>query len=203
MADDTYTVKINRRDGIVEITGPDKDWIAEQLDRLAVVFEPDPGDVQEEAISNDGGESKHSQIPKPKKLPDAEGESPAKRRGRGSGSSFKRNDDLVSKLVPETRQRLDAFVNERRAHFKEATDQAAILAEFLQTELGFSGVTPSDLYTIYDVMGWRAFNPRNALENAKVRKSYFSATGNGGYRLSHTGEVFARHDAKQPPADKT
>src|SRR5215207_4137391 len=39
MADDMYSVRLNRRDGTLEITGPDKDWVSKQLDRLSVVYE--------------------------------------------------------------------------------------------------------------------------------------------------------------------
>lgn len=207
MPDDIYSVKINRRDGIVEITGPDKDWIAEQLERLAVVYgetPPDEGHAggsgagAQEDETGTGGKSTRA---KPRTDDD---EATPRRRARGSGGSRgKRNDELAGKLTPEVRSALDVFVEERRPNFTDGPNQAAILAAFLQTELSWSTVAPDDLYTIYDMMGWPGPVPKSALDNAKTRKNYFTSAGRGKYQLSHTGERFGRHEAKNPSEDKS
>jgi hypothetical protein len=204
MPDEIYSVKINRRDGALEITGPDKTWIAQQLERLAVVYEEEPvgGALAQGSVSNDdGGATREtSSKPKPDKTTTAAGAARMpRRRGKGSGSRGKRNDELAQKLTAEIRASLEAYVDERRSNFSDGPSQMAIIAAFLQTELGWDAVTPNDLYTIYDVMGWPGPHPKAALDNAKARKNYFTSAGPGRYRLSHTGERFGRHEAKAKP----
>ena len=48
-----FSVRINRKEGVVEIEGSDKEWIATQLEKLAVVYEssPESAEVQEPAPS--------------------------------------------------------------------------------------------------------------------------------------------------------
>ncbi len=209
MPDETYQVKINRRDGVLEITGPDKVWIAEQLDKLAVVYndvplaDPAPGIG---ASAPNGARSAGDANQKRPVKASAEGqdESPPRRsRGRGSGFRGRRNDELARRLTAEVRGSLQSFVDERRPNFSDGPNQAAILAAFLQTDLDWDTVGANDLYTIYDVMGWPAPNPRNALDNGKTRKNYFTTVGRGRYQLSHTGERFGRHEAKNPPPEKS
>jgi hypothetical protein len=204
MPEDHYSVKINRRDGVVEITGPDKGWIAEQLDRLSVVYEPEPSDpAPRDLRGNDADvvdETGTGGKPRRGKPKATEGEDGAtRRRAKGGGYRGKRNDDLAQKLTGDVRGNLDTYVEERRANFTDGPNQAAILAAFLQTELGWDTVGPNDLYTIYDAMGWPGPNPRNALDNAKTRKNYFTSAGRGVYRLSHSGERFGRHEARTAP----
>jgi hypothetical protein len=100
---------------------------------------------------------------------------------------------LEAKLTREVRTALEAYVDERRPNLTQATDQAAIMATFLEDNADVSGgVTVDELYTVYAVMGWPAPNP---LENARNRKGYFSGQRDGRYPLTHTGERFGRHDS--------
>ncbi|HEV7750833.1 MAG TPA: hypothetical protein VGO71_04790, partial [Baekduia sp.] len=182
MTDEHYTVKINRRDGVVEITGSDKDWIAEQLERLAVVYieevaDADPPMVSEvgaEPVNGDGtagGDDATGTAPKP-----------ATRRKKGGGYRGTRNAALVAELTADVQQKLATYQDARKSHWKDATDQAAIVAKFLKDERQMDGVTPDDLYTVFDVMGWRGPNPKNALQNARYRNRYFTSQ-DGKYML--------------------
>jgi hypothetical protein len=203
MTDESYTIKINRRDGIVEITGPDKDWIAQQIEALRVVYErqPDDAPLQDPLSADvDGALDETGTGRKSKRGNAAEGEAGRPgRRARGGGFRGTRNDELAQRLTADVRANLDAYVEERRPNFTDGPNQAAILAAFLQTELGVDTVGPNDLYTICDVMGWPGPNPRNALDNAKTRKNYFTSAGRGRYRLSHSGERFGRYEASSAP----
>jgi hypothetical protein len=162
MPDENYTVKINRREGIVEITGPDKNWIAEQLERLAVVYEPEPeDDTAPETLAAEGSDDGSTREPiAATTAPAATTTTTAEPRRRGR-SAFRGtvNDELETKLTAEVRTKLGAYVDERRPKFKDAPDQAAILAAFLEDEIDWRGVSADDLYTVYVVMGWPAPNP--------------------------------------------
>jgi hypothetical protein len=194
-----YTVKINRREGMVEITGNDKDWIAKQIEALRVVYQPQPdqhADVDPPTIpTSDEGEgfvTGGGSEP----IRGGEASKPATRpRKKGGGYRGTRNPDLVAKLTADVQQKLATYQDERKSHWNEATDQAAIVAKFLKDECQMDGVTADDIYTVFDVLGWRGPNPRNALQNARYRKGYFSNQG-GKYTLTLTGERFAQHDAK-------
>lgn len=210
MTDEMYTVKINRREGVVEITGPDKDWIAEQLDRLTVVYGEHPGSppppelpaIDTNETVDETGTGAKAKRAKAKTAESDDG--PPRRRGRGGGGfRGRRVDELAQKLTPDVCNSLQAYVDERRANFTDGPNQAAILAAFLQTELSWNTVTPNDLYTVYDVMGWPGPNPKSALDNAKSRKNYFTSAGRGSYQLSYSGERFGRHEAKGPAESKT
>jgi hypothetical protein len=199
MAEENYTVKINRRDGVLEIAGPDKDWIAEQLDRLAVVYDwtqdspADPPPASDAAAgSEDAGVIDVQEVTPAKPAP--------KRRAKSGGSRPTRVPELAEKLTPEVRNSINKYVEERRSNFSDAMREATILATFLKVELGQVTLQPNDLYTIYDVMGWKSSHPRNALENAKNKKKWFSLTSRGVYELSHAGEQWGRHEAKDAPA---
>lgn len=206
MPDETHHVKINRRDGVLEITGPDKVWIAEQLDKLAVVYNdvppadtaPGVGESAPHGARSADGRAR----PVTASAEDPDEGPPRRSRGRGNGFRGRRNDELARRLTAEVRGSLQSFVDERRPNFTDGPNQAAILAAFLQTDLHWDTVGANDLYTIYDVMGWPGPNPRNALDNGKARKNYFTTVGRGRYQLSHTGERFGRYEAKNPPPEK-
>lgn len=176
MPEDTYTVKINRAEGILEITGPDKGWIAEQLDKLAVVYAP--SSVVEHA---------NGKTETPRRAPEA------KTKTRRSGGRAKRNPDLEAKLTPAARTKLQKYVDERDAHWKRKSDQLAIIATFLLDELHWSAIDEDDVYTVYVTMGWTSpARPRSALENARGRDGYFGSWATGKLQLSHKGENFGR-----------
>jgi hypothetical protein len=190
MPGDTYSVKVNRQEGAVEINGPDKVWVAEQLARLAVVFESAPTPAQQSgggkpaagANGGGGGEQK-----------------PAQARRRASASSkATRVPELEQKLTKEVRAKLDTYKREREGKWTKLSTQAAVIATFLQDELEMETVSPDDMYTVYSAMGWRSpGNPRKQLDNARARDGYFLGWTSGRLALSHTGENFGRHGAKE------
>jgi hypothetical protein len=193
MAEDNYSVKINRRDGAVEITGGDKAWIAEQLDKLAVVYTaelPTESNAGIEDSTTNGGNAGGT------------GTGTKRRRSRskgGGGGSRARNagpSQVTEKLDAGARKKLEAYVAAR--DFKGTQKQAAIIAGFLQDELKFDGIDAADLTAVYDVMGWRKpVNPRAVINNARTRDGYFRGWVGGKTHLSAGGENFARIDSKK------
>lgn len=180
---DSYSVKINRQEGSLEITG-DKDWVSSKLSELKGIYSayvPQP--VRAESS---GGVAPVQSI-KPKK-------SPKKQAGTARAQ---KNSELETKLTKELKEKLAAYVSERQENFNRSLpSQAAIIARFLQEELGMVGVDQHDMYTIYATMGWRSpGNPAAQLNNALSRNHYFSSITEGKYVLSHAGENYASHDS--------
>jgi hypothetical protein len=192
MADDSYSVKINRRDGVLEITGADKDWISDQLRRLAIIYtEPAPVNTSRGRGSTSAGEA--STDPQAAETHEAKGRA-HKRGGTTRGS---RNVELEQKLTAEIKARLKAYVDERSNAWKKQTAQVAIISTFLLDELSWGSVDGDDIYTVCVTMGWPApGNPRSSLENARCRNGYFGGWSDGRLQLSHKGENFGRHDSK-------
>jgi hypothetical protein len=191
-----FSVRINRRDGVLEIEGPDKDWIADQLEKLAVVYEDAPGDSPPAGAGSGNGAAVNgtattttpantgSATPKPKR----------------KGGRAQRKSTLEQALTPELRGKLDAYKNERSGAWKTKTAAAAIIATFLMDELSYEGwIDEDDLYTVYSVMGWTADAPsnfRSVLKNAAIRNGYFGGWVNGRVQLTHSGENYGRGGSK-------
>lgn len=196
MPDQIYSIKINREEGVVEISGPDKDWIAEQLDKLTVVFQETPAPQSEKR-------SKRA-TPKGGEDPEPDGASNGKqRRRRGGSSRAKRVPELEQKLGSSVRNQLQKWRDERESHFKSLSKQAAIIATFLLDVLKWEDVGPDELYTVYVMMGWPPpGTPKSQLENARARDQYFGPWESGKVKLSHTGERFGRNEAKVPVKKK-
>lgn len=192
MAEDNYSVKINRRDGAVEITGGDKEWIGAQLDKLAGVFNAEPpaaaGPAAEETKTNGGdGVTPHA---------------PKRRRSRSTGGSSrargktKEKSPVFDKLTSEVSKQLEAFMAERE--YKGRQKEAAIIATFLEDELEFGGIDQDDLAAVYEVMGWKApINTRAVINNARDRDKYFQGWAQGRTHLSVAGKNFGRIDSKK------
>jgi len=185
----SYTVKINRREGAVEITGADKEWIAEQLDKLSVVFAVDSpaplvGTEDEPAATSNGAKRAGAATGKGRK------------RGGAAKTKGKIESEVPDKLTADMQQALAAFQKERGDHWDSAQNQAAIIAYFLTEKLGFDGISADDLAAVYPIMGWRApVNPRAVINNARDRKGYFQSWKDGRSSLSVTGRNFVLHDA--------
>lgn len=177
--DQSYTVKINRAEGIVEITGTDKDWIAAQLDKLAPVY-------------SGSGPAPRRSTPNVKEPGATPAESKPRPR-RGTGDRAQRKPELEAKLTPEVKKTLQEYVDARSGHWKPQTNQVAIIATFLLDELGWDTVDEDDIYTVYVTMGWPSpGKPRSTLENARGRNGYFGPWSDGKLHLSHKGENFGR-----------
>jgi hypothetical protein len=193
-----FSVRINRRDGVLEIEGSDMEWIAAQLERLAVVYEEQPVTGPSKAPSTASPAppvAAPSTSSKPQTSP-----APARaRKGSGRGAHrASRKPELEQVLTPELRTALQAYVNERSATWKRNTSQAAIIATFLMDNGGWGGyLDDDDLYTVYSVMGWPApSNFRAQINNARHRNGYFGNWTEGRVQITHAGEQFGRHGSK-------
>jgi hypothetical protein len=192
-----YTVRINRHDGVLEVTGPEKEWVDEKIEQLTSVL----SDFQLKPAVGGGARRKPRSTPRKGRAEDAvdkaqDGtETPIRRRGSGGRSDI--NEDLRDSFSTEVKQKLKNYIGARRKAWDGSQSaQAAIIATFLHDELGFPGVDQHDLYTVYTVMGERSpGNIRSQLTNARQRARYFSGLSNGKMILSHAGENFARFDS--------
>jgi hypothetical protein len=187
MSDAAYSIRIDRSQGSVEISGPDKAWIAEQLATVLPI------------LTNEKPASKPPHEGRRQDVPDPNGEKTRKsgsRTRRSSSSSGKANPNLSGLLTGEMKTKLHGYLEERSKEAKDAQSQAAVIATFLLDELDWAEVTADDLFTVYSEMGLKIPVTRAALNNAHSRKGYFSAPDDGKYRVSHKGQNFARHDSK-------
>jgi len=189
-----YSVKINRRDGALEVAG-DKDWVDQKLRELAPVFQA-PIEVETGDDSRTG-----TPVAPTRRRQTA---SRSKQRGNGQGKQLRRrktarpqkNADLATKLTSPIKQKLQEYRDARSAAFNaKATHAAAIIAGFLRDELDVTEIGEDELYTVYSVMGWRAPNVRSALVNAYERDKFFGGATEGKRELTQSGETFARHGA--------
>jgi DNA-binding protein H-NS len=194
MADDNYNVKINRRDGVVEITGTDKAWIAEQLDKLSVVYTDEPpAGVETDSPASEGDSGTSTR--KPRRRPTA------KKKG-GTKTKAKAASEVPEKLTEAMQKKLEQFKEARKDHFKSRQDQAAIIATFLEDEMKLEGTSSQDLAAVYEIMGWRApVNARAVINNARDRNNYFRGWSKGRAPLSVTGKNFGRIDSKKAKSE--
>jgi hypothetical protein len=183
-----YSVRINRRDGAVEVSG-DKDWVDEKLRQLAPVYE---APVTDEGANRTTQPRKRTKRSKPKDGGPVETKEKQPRRRRSGRPQ--RSADLAAKLTSQVKQELQEHRDARSTAFdKKATNQAAIIAGFLRDELEMNEVGEDDLYTIYNIMGWSTPTVRSALMNAAERDKYFGGMTDGKRELTQKGENFARH----------
>lgn len=185
MSESAYSVRVDRSQGIIDISGPDKDWIAEQLATLMPTLEAErPPKKRRREDEGSGSPAK------------PEGRKPSTRSRRASASSGKANPNLSERLSSETKTKLNDYLEQRSKKASDAQSQAAVIATFLLDELDWPEVTADDLFTVYSDMGLKIPATRSALSNAQKRKGYFSTPSDGKYRISHRGQNFARHDSK-------
>jgi hypothetical protein len=195
-----YSVRINRREGIVEIEGTDKDWIAEQLKRLAPVYEQPAAaavTTQTQAPAPSNGGTPTAETPAKPAAP-----TPTVSRGRRGRGRATRKPELEKALTPDIREALEKYREERSKAWRSLVAQAAIIATFLMDHVGGDWsegwIDEDDLYTVYNVMGWAdgPSNFRSQLSNARQRNGYFGPSRNGRTQLTHGGEKFGRHGSK-------
>jgi hypothetical protein len=193
-----YSVRLNLKDGALEISGPDKDWIDAKIDQLRDTvlagFEPSTGERQELRK-----QPKRKNTKKVATSPshETEGDRPTAKRSRGTSTRSSIDEELQARLTSEVRAELQKYVDARRKAWNGSQSaQAAIIATFLHDKLGLEGVDQHDLYTVYTVMGERTpGNIRSQLTNARQRSRYFAGLQDGKMVLSHAGENFARLDS--------
>lgn len=193
MADDNYNVKVNRRDGVVEITGTDKAWIAEQLDKLSVVYTDEPPSETDAAEVAD--EPKTTTTKRTKRRG-------TKKKAGATKKKVKQASEVPDKLTEPMQKKLEQFKEARKDHFSSRQDQAAIIATFIEDELKLDGTSAEDLGEVYEIMGWRApVNPRAVINNARDRNNYFRGWSKGRAPLSVTGKNFGRIDSKKAKSE--
>lgn len=186
--DEQYSVKINRSEGIVEISGADKDWIAAQLDKLGGWLSG-PASAREPNVVQLRADTKTAVRTGDPKEP---------RQRRAGARRANRKPELEALLTAEVKKKLQAYMDERSG-YKSQPDQLAIMATFLLDELNWSEIDEDDIYTVFVSMGWATpGNPSSTMNNAQQRKKYFGPFNNGKMQLSHTGENFGRTGALQP-----
>lgn len=192
--DDSYRVKINGETGEIDISGPDKEWVAAQF---AVALAQSG-----ESSGGGGGRSKRST---PRKTPRTADPDPSENGGgkrtrrRASSGRASRDAALEAKLTKPVQADLQKYRDERETYWKPIGNQAAIIASFLEDNLDIEAVGPDQLYTVYSVMGWPTpSNFKKQLENAHYRNGYFGGFTDGAAALTHKGENFARHEATKP-----
>jgi hypothetical protein len=198
-----YSIKINRRDGALEITGPEQSWVDAKLQELQTVYMdplPDAEDGAESSTPSNTGKRAQRRPTKKAAPPVGGSESAPKPKAatrRRSGRP-KRNPDLEAVLTREAKEGLQEYIHERQAAWdKKQTNQAVIIATYLHDELDWTGVDENDLYTVYRALGLDGpTNFRSVLQNAYNRDKFFSGMEEGKYSLSLPGENFARNKAK-------
>jgi hypothetical protein len=188
-----FSVHINRRDGVVEVEGSDKEWVAEQLRQLASVYEPSVDDRPAAVVPTPTPVTTAARSTPPRPRP--------RRAGRSTSGRARRNPELAQALTSEVRTALQAYVDERQAAWRSQVNQAAIIAAFLMDNLGTDGWIDEDsLYTVYSIMGWPLPNNfRAQIDNALRRNGFFGGWVEGRVQLSHSGEQFGRHGSRASP----
>jgi hypothetical protein len=200
MPSDEYSVKVNRRDGVVEIIGPDKDWVAQQLERLAPIFEAAPPGAPLDTVRISGSSDAQPTNARTAAVPRT-------RRSGGTRASAKasKSPELAALLAPDVKKALQAYRNEREAYWnKKQSLQPAIVATFLADNLAIEAISADDLYTVYTTMGWPGPSRyRSQLTNAQTREKHFGTVAKGKFPLTHAGENFGRHTSKEPLPPKS
>jgi hypothetical protein len=192
-----YVIKINRREGALEIQGEEKSWVDSKLKELEAVYLEGPMPPEENRESSDKVTTPlpsqgHQGSPTTKTPVNTRKTKPA------STARPQENPGLSAKLTPEVTKELAEYISERKEAFDKARPaQAAILATFLHDKFSWLGVDSHDLYTVYRKMG--ISQPSNyvaQLNNATRRNRYFEGMRDGKYHLSVQGENFGRLESK-------
>jgi hypothetical protein len=191
-----FIVRINRREGSLEISGEDKSWVDGKLTQLEYVYKEVPAVVAVPAsiaaqqpvavgvsTTKAGGTTKVAE--------------PRTTRKASGGKRPEINDELKDKLTREVIAKLNSFIAERdKAYNSSMTAQAIIIAIFLEDELNWKGVDKHDLFTVYRQLGTASGNTDAQLRNAYARNHYFSHIEAGKYMPSGSGDTFARHGSR-------
>lgn len=200
-----FSIKINRRDGALEISGPEQAWVDSKLTELSAVYLSPLPAVPEDGDDSGGGprptqpRAKRPSKAKPVNNSGNGTDGTAKpNRPRRSGGRPQRNPELESKLTREVLHKFMAYIEERQGAWdKKQTHQAAIIATFLEDELGWQGINEDDMYTVYRSLSMDGpTNYRSMLQNAYGRDKFFTGTNDGRYSLSIGGEKFGRNTSR-------
>ena len=178
---ENYLIKINLSEGVLEVSGSDKQWVAEKL-------------IEFKELLNSSITPK---TPSKREALNNKADTSVKRKASAPKGRSQKNDELEARFDKEVKEKLASYVSERQVAFDASLPaQAAIIATFLADELSLDGVDHNDTYTVYSVMGWKApGNSRSQLNNAMTRNQYFGSIKNGKSILSHKGENFSRFES--------
>jgi hypothetical protein len=196
-----YSIKINKRDGALEIAGPSQEWVDAKLAELNGIYTTPLEPGGEGAQDSRRGpaaprpRSRRGEAPRDKgakAAPEETGSAP--RRARRSGGRPQRNAELEARLPRDLLEKFSTYIEARKAAWdKKQTNQMAIIATFLEDEIGWTGIDEHDAYTVYRALGIEGpTNYRSTLQNAYGRDRFFSGMDDGKYSLSMPGEKFGR-----------
>ncbi len=191
---DEYGVKINRREGALEIVGPDKEWVDAKVEQLSSFLSQPVLAADDGNAGRTGTDSGRPQkLQQRKSAKDGAKTNVERPRKRGRPTI---NEELRGQLKGDIAKELQQYIAHRQSAWDSSkTAQAAIIAGFLHEQLDIEGVDMHDLYTVYSVLGERPGNTRSQLINARQRTSYFGGMVNGKAPLSIAGENFAKFDS--------
>lgn len=183
-----FIVRINRRDGSLEVSGEDKKWVDEKITQLEYVYKDSPKMTPlAQPVSH---------TPAPAASDSAKTEVKTSRKA----SASKRpeiNTELKAKLTRDVTAKLNAFITDRnKAYDSSLPAQAIIIAIFLEDELQWIGVDKHDLFTVYRELGTASGNTDAQLRNAYARNHYFSNIEAGKYIPSTAGDTFAHFGSR-------
>ena len=189
-----FIIRINRREGSLEISGEDKTWVDGKLIQLEYVYKEVPVSATPPVATL--AVNPVSATPTPKSSSAKNAESKIARKA-SSAKCPEINNELKDKLSGEVLAKLNTFITERdKAYGSSLPAQAIIIAIFLEDELGWNGIDKHDLFTVYRQLGTASGNTDAQLRNAYARNHYFSNIEAGKYMPSASGDTFARHGSK-------
>ncbi len=194
---DNYSVKINRRDGAIEVTG-DKEWVDEKLTQLSTVLTG--------PIETVGGESDHEPIrdekptrKRPTRKPKAAGEAgDGKKQHRRTGSPTVLRD---LDLAPKGKKSFKAFVQEKQP--KTQHDKNVVSVYYLTQIAKIGPVTTSHVLTCYRDMtrDWRLpADVPNSLALTTNRKRFLDTSDMQNIMVTPAG--FNQVEQDLPPKKK-
>lgn len=192
--DATYAVKFNSQQGTFEVTAPDGEWVATQVGELRELLATVPGP---QAAPAPGGSAGPAAATDPPAAKQAATRDPKRRPRAAAGGRVRVDEQLRAAIDGNVAKKLGEYIEARRNAWNESLSaQMAIIATFLEDELGREGIDPSEAFTVYTVMGERPpANLRSALTNARQRARYFAAITEGRWQLSQRGQNFGRFDS--------
>jgi hypothetical protein len=182
------------QDGVLEISGPEQSWVDGKVEQLTpLLTEPTSSQGAGGGQQNPSGRDS-SKARQRSKTTNADTKTSQDRPRKRSKPTI--NEDLRGQLKGDAAKDLHRYITERQTAWASSkTNQAAIIAGFLQDHLNIDGVDMHDLYTVYSVLGERPGNTRSQLVNARQRTSYFGSAEDGKVPLSIAGENFAKFDS--------
>lgn len=185
-----YMVKINRRDGAIEVSG-DKEWVEEKLVEFADVYNVPAQDVPaaESGPLRPRQRSRSRRKPKPME----NGTTKAPRRRAGAPSRVKGLD-----LAPKGKLSFDAFVVEKQPGNQHDRNVSSVYYLAEVAEIG--PVTMDHVYTCYRDRGWAVpADLRNSLQLTASRKGFLDTANMDDIKVEPRG---MNHVERGLPAQK-